>query len=274
MLRILFVSVGAVNPELCGSYLPVGARGGLESVAAATAEAAAGEAAATAEGGALGAARSGGHDVACHRRHVIQIVGEHVGIEARAVAALIPLRGLGVDTLEGLAPVFFDAECHGEGKKLFEHFRGFDSAVEAIGFYVSEKILEAEDSFQGARSSLGVRGHEPTEAADNGASEESGNDKRQRLHAGVIGDPDSAGNQDETDDDAEPDVGRANTVRPLRVVSIANQRREDLIPDAGDIRVEGVMQSIERDGVTGVSGAEDSVEKFLLVGLEGIPLGA
>src|SRR5260370_1004839 len=61
-------------------------------------------------GGAFGAAWGGGHDVARHRGHGIQVVGEHVGIEVGTVAALIPLRGLGVDSLESLAPVFFDAQ--------------------------------------------------------------------------------------------------------------------------------------------------------------------
>ena len=34
------------------------------------------------------------------------------------------------------------------------------------------------------------------------------------------------------------------------------------------------MEGVERDGVTGISGSEDAVKKLLLVGFQGVPLGA
>src|SRR6202007_439599 len=149
--------------------------------------------------------------------------GEHVGIEAGAVAALIPLRRLGVDALEGFAPVFLDAEGHGEGEKLFEHFGRLDGAVETIGFDVGEEILEAEDALEGAGSHLGSGGHKPAEAADDGAGENSSDDKGKRLHAGGVGEPDATHNEDDAGDDAEKKVTGADTVRALGVVSVADQ---------------------------------------------------
>ena len=66
-----------------------------------------------------------------------------------------------------------------------------------------EEIFEAEDAFESAGSGLSSRGHEPTEAADDCSGEKACDDKRQRLHAGMIGDPDSAGDEDKTGEDAE-----------------------------------------------------------------------
>ena len=85
-------------------------------------------------------------------------------------SASIPTGRLGVNILEGFAPIFFDAEGHGEGQEFFEHFGSLDHAIEAIGFDMSEKILEAENAFEGARAAVGSCGHEPGEGANDRAA--------------------------------------------------------------------------------------------------------
>src|SRR5271157_5976053 len=151
----------------------------LKASAATAAEAATREAAApaTPETRAAGTARGGGHGRASHGGHGIQVADEHIRIEARAEVALIPLRRLSVNILEGVAPVFFDAEGHGEGEKLLKHFRRFDHAIEAIGFDVIQEILETQNALESASAGLRVRGHKPAKAADDGAGEDAGDDK-------------------------------------------------------------------------------------------------
>jgi len=81
-------------------------------------------------------------------------------------AALIPTRRLHVNVLKGLAPIFLDAKSHREWKKLFKHFGSLDHAIEAVGFYMSQKILEAENALERSGTACCSCRHEPAEAAD------------------------------------------------------------------------------------------------------------
>src|SRR5208283_5901290 len=99
------------------------------------------------------------------------------GVEAWAEAALIPLRRLRINVLEGVAPVLLDAERHGKGQKLLKHFRRFDHAIEAVRLHVIQEILETQNALKGACAYLRVRGHEPAKAADDGAGENAGDDE-------------------------------------------------------------------------------------------------
>src|SRR5579862_109305 len=89
----------------------------LKSAAAAAAETAAGETTATpaaAKAGAAGTARGRRKDSAGLGRHGVQIIHEAIGVKLRAEAASpIPLRRLGIDVGEGVAPVFFHTQGHG-----------------------------------------------------------------------------------------------------------------------------------------------------------------
>src|SRR5205809_4807971 len=99
--------------------------------------------------------------------HGVEIVHKTIKIKLRPVtAALIPARRLGVNVLKGLAPIFLNAKSHREGKKLFKHFGSFDHAIEAVGFYMGEKIFEAENAFERSGSACCSCRHEPAEAAD------------------------------------------------------------------------------------------------------------
>src|SRR6266403_234442 len=135
------------------------------------------KAATAATAGAARAARGGGHDAAGVGRHGVEVAGEHHGIEIGAVRAAVPVRWLGHDSLEGFAPIFLHAEGHGEGQKFLKHLRRLDHAIEAVGFDVIEKVFEPEDAFEGARTLLRVRGHEPAEGADYDGAENPGGDK-------------------------------------------------------------------------------------------------
>src|SRR5208283_118958 len=150
----------------------------LEAAAATAAEATTREAAATTpKTRAARTAWGRGHGGTGDRRHGIQAADKHVRVETRAEIALVPLRRLGIDVLEGIAPVFLDAEGHGEGEKFFKHFRSFDHAIEAIGFDVIQEILEAKNAFERASTRLRVRGHEPAKSADDGAGKNAGDDE-------------------------------------------------------------------------------------------------
>src|ERR1700730_6567808 len=96
--------------------------GRLEAAATTASEAAARRAPTTGEAGAAGAARRGGHGAAGLRGHVVEVVDEIDGIEIGAVRrAAVPRRRFLQDSLESLAPIFLDAQGHGEGQELFKH---------------------------------------------------------------------------------------------------------------------------------------------------------
>src|SRR5882724_9290027 len=162
--------------------MPGPTRTALEAASATAAEATT-RGAAAAEAGATGAPRGRGHYGAGLRGHQVEVVDEEDRVEIGAVGTLVPTGWLGVDALKGLAPVFFNAESHGEGQELLEHFGRFDGAVETVGFDVAQEIFKAERAFQGAGALLGVRGHEQAERADDDAAENAADDKRKRGHA-------------------------------------------------------------------------------------------
>jgi len=250
---------------------------GLEGVAAATPEAAAGEAASTpsAKGRATRTARGGGHGGAGHGGHGTEVVGEGVWVEAGAkTATLVPLGGLRVDALEGAAPIFFDTQSHGERKELFEHFGRFDHAIEAVGLDVGEKILEAEDAFESAGTGLRTRGHNQAEAADDKAGDNPGDDEGHGGHAEMLGEPMAETYEDGSCDEAKCEVGGAYAVRATSVIRIADERSKDLVPHDGDVRVESVVKLVEGDEIAGIARTEKAVEKGLFMGLERGPLGA
>src|ERR1043166_94624 len=118
----------------------------LETAAATAAETASRGAAST-KAGASGRTRSGGKGRRGLGGHGIETIDEAVGEEGWAkAAALVPLWRLSVNVGEGFAPVFLDAEGHGEGEKFFKHLGSLDHAIEAVGLDMSEKIFETEDS--------------------------------------------------------------------------------------------------------------------------------
>src|SRR5208283_3112886 len=146
----------------------------LKPAATAAAEATTRKPTAAAEAGASRAARSGSHGGTGERRHRVQATDKHIGVETWTEVALIPLRGLGINVLEGVAPVLLNAERHGKGQKLLKHFRRFDRAIEAVGLHVIQEILETQNALESARANLRVCGHEPAKAADDGAGENAG----------------------------------------------------------------------------------------------------
>src|SRR5438552_756452 len=121
----------------------------LEATATASAKSTAREAPSTAESGTAGTTRRGSENRSRLTGHRVQVVHKAVRIKLRPVTAtLIPARRLRVDILEGFAPIFFDAEGHGERKKLFKHFGSLNHAIEAVGFHMGEEIFEAENTFE------------------------------------------------------------------------------------------------------------------------------
>src|SRR5438876_53894 len=82
-----------------------------------------------------GAARGRRHHGTGLAGHGAEVVDEGHGVEIRAeAAALVPTGLLGVNALEGFAPIFLDAHGHGERQELLKHFGRFDHAIEAVGF--------------------------------------------------------------------------------------------------------------------------------------------
>src|SRR4029077_20868873 len=158
------------------------------------------------------------------------------------VGALIPTRGLGVDALEGFAPVFLNAKSHGEGQEFFEHLRRLDGAVKAIGFDMAQKIFEAQSAFEGAGALFAVRGHEPAECADDDAAENAGDDERKRGHAEAGGDGVATPDHDEADDKTGADVGGADAVWATGVVAVLDERVENIVLDVGKESVEAILQ--------------------------------
>src|ERR1700682_2456675 len=109
----------------------------------------------------------------------MEVAGEIDVIEIRSITAAIPIWRLGHGALKSFAPVFFHAQGHGKGKKLFKHLWSFDSAIKAIGFDMIQKIFETKHSFQSACSLFGVCGHKPAESADHQGRKNAPDDKRE-----------------------------------------------------------------------------------------------
>ena len=169
---------------------------------------------------------------------LLRSLDEHHRVEIRAVRAAIPLGRLRHDALEGFAPVFLDAQGHGEGQKLFEHLRRFDGAIEAVGFDVIQEIFKAENAFHGARALLGVRGHKPAESTDHQARQNSRNDERKRRHAHGRGDAVASPGEKQADNDANAQIRSAHAVRAAAIVAVSDQRFEDAALDVRQIFVE------------------------------------
>ena len=139
----------------------------LKTAATAAAKSAAREATSTAESGTPGTARCGSENCSSLTGHCVEIVHKTIRIKLRPVtAALIPARRLHVNVLKGLAPIFLNTKGHRKWKKFFKHFGSFDHAIEAVGFYMGEKIFEAENAFERSGSACCSCRHEPAEATD------------------------------------------------------------------------------------------------------------
>ena len=161
-----------------------------------------------------------------------------------------------------------------KGEEFFEHLRSLDGAVEAIGFDVIEKILEAEGIFERAGALFGVRGHKPAEHADDNGRKNSAHDEWQRGHAQGGSERRSTPEGKKADDDGRLRRRRSEHCRGDGGKSPAPRGIEDAAFYVGKVFVEAILQAVHGNGFPEVPAEKKPLRRDLFVRLEGEPLGA